>query len=397
LFATTFDRFGSSTRSRQWLLSCLAFAISAIAWSGYSIAIAVSLLFVVLLNWASSRKEAYFMAVGYYAGATWQVVPGAGTFFGHHSNPVQILTLWAAVSLLLAAPWALLWSANVNSRLWRIPLTLAVLAVPPLGLIGCASPLTAAGLIFPGLGWGGLLLTLFICALLASYPVFGVALILALSVPAQFLYRAPSAPTDWQAESTQFAGVGLDAPSPMAEYTAARSIQETALSSGARVVVFPETVVSNWNVGTDLFWQRTITTLRSQHKTILVGANVSDPASEHYFNSIVIRGMEEQANFIQRVPVPIAMWVPFSGKGVPLRLRGPGTIDIAGRRVAVLICYEHLLVWPVLTSFSARPDLLLGTANDYWARNTTVPEIQRACLQSWARLFAVPMLWAQNS
>jgi apolipoprotein N-acyltransferase len=396
-FATTFERFGSSIRHRWWLLRCLAFTVSAIAWSGHSFAIIGSLIFIVFLKWANSRKDAYSISIAYYAGATWQIVPGAGTFFGHRSNPVQIIGLWAAVSLVLAAPWAALWSGKSNSRLWRTVLALAILAIPPLGLIGCASPLTAAGLLFPGLGWVGLALSVLVCALLASYPKLAFAVIVIVSLPAQFLYRAPAAPTDWQAVSTQFGGVGLDSPSPMAEYTAAQAIQDAALSSNAKVIVFPETVVSNWNAGTDLFWQRTIATLRSQHKTILVGANISDPASERYLNSIVIRGAEQQKSFLQRVPVPIAMWLPFSRKGVPLDLRRPGTIKLGGRRAAVLICYEHLLVWPVLTSFRDRPDLLLGLANDYWARNTTVPEIQRACLESWARLFAVPMLWAQNT
>ena len=163
------------------------------------------------------------------------------------------------------------------------------------------------------------------------------------------------------------------------------------------MILFPETVVTNWNPGTDLFWKPTIDNLRSQGKTILVGANVFDPTSQHYFDSLVIRGTDERPNFVQRIPIPIAMWKPLSKSGVPLRLDAPGAIEIAGRRAAVLICYEQLLVWPVATSFATHPNLLLGTANDYWARSTRIPKIQRACLESWARLFRVPLLWAQNS
>src|SRR6266567_6453283 len=74
-----------------------------------------------------------------------------------------------------------------------------------------------------------------------------------------------------------------------------------------------------------------------------------------------------------------------------------GTLQIAGRKAAVLICYEQLLIWPVLTSFREHPDLLVGIANDYWARSTSVPDIQWACVTSWARLFHVPILWAENT
>jgi apolipoprotein N-acyltransferase len=276
-------------------------------------------------------------------------------------------------------------------------MAISLVAVPPLGLIGVASPLTAAGILFPGMAWFGLLLTLLICGLLASYPVAGIALTIICSVAAQLVYHEPQPPSDWQAVTTHFGGVGLDAPSPLAEYTAAQWIQQTALSSPAHVIVFPETVVSNWNEATDIFWGSTFELLKREGKTILVGANVFDASSPHYFNSLVIRGATQQRDFLQRIPIPIAMWTPGSNRGVPLLVDGPSTVEMEGRRAAVLICYEQLLVWPVITSFKQHPSLLVGVANDYWARHTTVPEIQRACLTSWARLFHIPMLWAENT
>ncbi len=197
--------------------------------------------------------------------------------------------------------------------------------------------------------------------------------------------------------STHFGGVGLDRPDPLAEYTAAQFIQSAALNSSARVIVFPETVVSNWSEATDAFWDRTIKKLRRDGKTILVGARVSEKNGEHSFNTIIIRGAHGNDEFLQRIPIPIGMWTPFSEKSIPLRVGAAGTLDVASAKSAVLICYEHLLIWPVLSSFAERPTLLLGIANDYWARATTVSEIQRACLTSWARLFHVPMLWAQNT
>jgi apolipoprotein N-acyltransferase len=91
------------------------------------------------------------------------------------------------------------------------------------------------------------------------------------------------------------------------------------------------------------------------------------------------------------------MWKPLAKDGIPLRLRGPGTVTVAGQRVAFFICYELLLTWPVLASAVERPTVLIGVANDYWAKHTRIPAAQRAALTAWARLFRIPRLTAVNT
>ncbi len=98
----------------------------------------------------------------------------------------------------------------------------------------------------------------------------------------------------------------------------------------------------------------------------------------------------------QRIPVPIAMWKPFSADGVPLDLFGPGTIFVHDQRAAVLICYEQLLIWPFLSSEFEHPTILITVANDYWAKRTPIPKIQNASASSLARLFGLPVLSAVN-
>ena len=112
-------------------------------------------------------------------------------------------------------------------------------------------------------------------------------------------------------------------------------------------------------------------------------------------NVLVIRGADT-GSFEQRVPVPLGMWKPFGVEGVPLRLNAAGTLRVAGERAAVLICYEQLLPWPMLTSMLERPTVILAVANDYWAAGTTVPEAQRSAVRSWARLMRIPYVSATN-
>lgn len=69
-----------------------------------------------------------------------------------------------------------------------------------------------------------------------------------------------------------------------------------------------------------------------------------------------------------------------------------------GERAAVLICYEQLLVWPVVAAALDRPTLLVGIANDYWAVGTRIPAVQKGELRAWAQLQEIAAFgrrWAQ--
>ena len=71
-------------------------------------------------------------------------------------------------------------------------------------------------------------------------------------------------------------------------------------------------------------------------------------------------------------------------------------VEIAGRRVAPLICYEQLLVWPILQSALYRPDAIVAIANAWWATGTSVPAIQTASVTAWSRLFGASLVTSFN-
>jgi hypothetical protein len=195
------------------------------------------------------------------------------------------------------------------------------------------------------------------------------------------------------------------------------------------VIVFPESVVSSWTAATDSFWEDTINRLRTTGKTIVVGAKVIEAQPESAFsvddfamsiatlrfapvgprmnsasrpdewpsyrNVLIVRG-HENTIFDQRIPVPVSMWRPFARSGVQLHLAGPAVLPVAGERAAVLICYEQLLTWPILTSLLGKPTVIVAVANDYWARGTTIPAFQLTAVRAWARLMALPYVSATN-
>jgi hypothetical protein len=137
-----------------------------------------------------------------------------------------------------------------------------------------------------------------------------------------------------------------------------------------------------WNDAAKAFWEPTLIHLRQADKTILLGAGLSLPGRQQsYLNAAVILGSYPASPFIQRIPVPIAIWKPITTKdGVPLPLLGAGTAIVADQRAAILICSEQLLIWPVIISALERPNILIGTANDSWAAGTPIPAVQNACL-----------------
>jgi apolipoprotein N-acyltransferase len=212
--------------------------------------------------------------------------------------------------------------------------------------------------------------------------------------------------------------------SPLREYLATQDIQALAVASSARIVVFPESVVPRWTMSTDLFWKPTIDALRQNGKVVVIGALIPEslPLSNtdihaaidllrtaheahplpheaepySYRNVAIIRGTQSGI-FFQRVPVPVSVWKPFSRGGAPLHLGGPAVLELGGERAALLICYEQVIPWTLLTAALANPTLFVGMSNDHWASGTPIPRWQALCLRAWSRLFWVPYLLAVNT
>ncbi len=411
------------------LSGLLGLAIS----SGTPIGLAFSILAPVVWLQRGSRSVCYISAFAYYLAALRSLPVVSRNFFGPESGLLNGLCLWMVSAALLSLPWLWAWSTSPIAALWKCPLALLASIVPPLGLIGWASPVTAAGLLFPSAGYAGFALTL--C--LPSILLIGrkLTLLVLLSVTAAGHFRAgakPKPPGDWEAVETHFGAVAHSSIDVLREYEICQRIQFQAVHSQAHVVIFPEAVVPRWTDATDLFWSETTTSLSRAGKTMLVGAVRPDQSASastklydftaalaalelhniasgrlpvsakkqvnahyKYSNSVMIRGIQS-GDFRQRVPIPFGMWRPFTGGGVPLNLTGPGTIQIGVKKVALIICYEQLITWPVLMSFIEGPTMIVTISNNYWVSATDVPAIERTTMQAWADLFNVPVMCAAN-
>jgi apolipoprotein N-acyltransferase len=389
--------------SNRVTLPLVAATTGAIAWSGYLAAIPLSLVAPLLVYYAKSRIHAYASMFCYYAAASWPVIPGARAFFGVQGTPVIGLLLCLAAAALLALPSGLLFTRGRGKAALSVLLCILFTAMPPLGVIGWASPLLSAGVLFPGSKWLGLALILVFLSLFRLKPAESVVCLTLCALVFQFRYTQPQLLAGWEAVNTNYGGVGQGEPDFATEYNTHQSMQTIILESHAAVLLFPEHLVAHWNESTEAFWGNALTAAAAQRRTVLIGAGVSSPATprnpfaqNRYSNVLLVRGGENAVLYQQRIPVPIAMWKPLADDGAPLNLFGRGTIRIHDQKAAVLICYEQILVWPFLSSALEHPTILLTTSNDYWAKGTPIPAIQQSSAASWARLFHLPMLSATN-
>src|SRR4051794_5177890 len=366
--------------------------IGAFCWrTWWSLAIAFTV--PILVGLQLRRAWAAAVALAYFGAASCPLVRAYAAFAA--TNTVSGAFAWIFAAVLLALPLTVAWTQNRTAAVWRIPVALAAGVLPPLGLIGWASPLASAGVLFPGTAWFGLAAAIIApgFVLLGRPRVwFAIAVACALC----YCFSKPAAPpAGWASVQTRLAPGRRVAGTN--ELIVSEAVQQIVSESHSSVTVLPETVISRWTVATEAFWEPTLAELRRQRRLAVIGAGLPISGTPAYENAALVIGGGKPQAFLQRIPVPVGMWRPFGGEAsVPLRLRRPGTIEIGDQRVAFLICYEQLLVLPVLLSAIDRPTLIVGMANQYWVRETTIPAAQRASLMAWSKLFALPLLIAEN-
>jgi hypothetical protein len=425
-----------NTLHKGRLLLCSAIALGLGISTGYPLGMIAAAAMPLTCLAPGTRRAAFESAFGYYAAALWPMIPGLEAYW--KSEPLIPLLFWILTALLLSLPWTVAWTSHRVHYLWRAPLALVTTIVPPLGIVGLASPLTGAGYLFPSMGWAGLAAVAFLPGILLSAQPLSwrvraavISLAVALCIASHLYSGDVEPPYGWTAINTHFG----DLSQPFRDFQAAQFIQQKADKSSARVLIFPEAVVPRWSEATEAFWRQSLDHCRTRGQILAIGAGLPDkpfrndrerlnnlrtydfgeaievlksgsprtilgpmrsPLSERVNNTMLLVGAES-ATFNQRVPVPVGMWRPFNKVSVPLRLNAPGVLAIDHERAAVLICYEQMLTFPILASTLQHPTVIVGISNTFWVDHTTIPRYQANALRAWAKLFRLPYLLAVNS
>ena len=370
-----------------------AAAVGAFGWSGEVLLLPVACLFPALWAFAPTRLVAGLVSMAYFMAASRGLPIGVSIFYA--SDIWVGLGLWIAASLLFVTVHTVLWSPKPG---WQRPLRYlaagALMGVPPFGIVGWASPITAAGVLFPGWGWAGLAATAagLSAMTMRAWPLASVAISLAWVLSAA-TWTDPESPEGWVGIDTsfdyQFAGNHAD----YAQHMATIALVRRAVENGARTIVLPESALGIWTPTTERLWTRSLADLN----VIVAGGAVV--VNDSGYDNVMIELTGEGARILyrERMPVPISMWRPWASGGASAEFFANPTGRFARTSIAPLICYEQLLVWPILQSILSGPDVIVATGNGWWTGDTNIVPIQKASARAWASLFGLPLVIAFNT
>jgi hypothetical protein len=378
-------------------LVAAAIVVGSFAWSGHVLALPLALAFPALWAFAPSRTASAAVSAGYFLAASRGLPQGVVNFYGSDFSVGIALWIGAAVAFVLVH--TVLWQRQPGrGRATGYGLAALLMCVPPFGVVGWAGPITAAGVLFPGWGWWGLAATgVILLAVTTRWWPMTAIVVIALWAWSGAHWIAPAPPVRWVGLDTQLGGA-LGRTPDLAQSAALLQRARQAGASGARVVVLPESAAGLWTPTTSMFW---IDGVRGTGITVIAGAAIVD---RHGYDNAMMEIGEGQARKLygERMPVPVSMWQPWlawtgQGGGAKASFFGNPVVVSAGRRVAPLICYEQLLVWPVLQSMLTSPDMIAAIGNDWWTADTSILAIQKASTQAWSKLFALPLVLAFNT
>jgi len=381
---------------RPALLIFASIAIGVVGWSGHVLLLPVALGFPVLWSIARTRSVAALVSAGYFLAASRGLPQGVAAFYSSDIWPG--LLLWLCASLSFVTVHTALWATSAALRPFRYFLAALVMAIPPFGITGWAHPVTAAGVLFPGWGWWGLgFITAGLAGLVTRiWPAVAIAFA-GLWLWSAASWTEPRLPNRWRGVDLEL-GASLGRDTGLQRQRDLIATVRSAGGDGARFVVLPETALGYWTPTVARFWT---SASGDTDATVIAGATVLDATG--YDNVLV--SIDRKGGSIlyrERMPVPGSMWQPWrflSGEsgGARADFFANPVVAIGASRAAPLICYEQLIVWPILQSMLHDPDLVIAVGNGWWTDGTSIVAIQRAATTAWARLFAKPLVTAFNT
>ncbi|NNG71991.1 conjugal transfer protein TraB [Rhizobium laguerreae] len=396
-------------RWKSILLIIAAIACGWVSWNGEVLLLPLAMFFPLLWAMASSRSIAALVAASYFLAASRGLPQGVANFYSADLWPG--LLLWVVASASFVIVHAVLWTKHRGenasrrketdaARALRYLIVIVLMALPPFGITGWGHPLTAAGVLFPVWGWFGLsamatgLLTMTTRLWPAAAVILGGFWLWSAAT-----WTEPKLPDAWRGVDLQQAqSLGRDGSLQHHRDQIATVRRRIAARPDTHVVVLPESTLGFWTPTVARVWRDG---LRGSGLTVIAGGAVVHPNG--YDNvMVVISADAADILYRERMPVPGSMWQPWlqwngQGGGARADFFANPVVEVDGTRISLLICYEQLIIWPVLQSMLHSPEVIVAVGNGWWTEKTSIVAIQKASAIAWARLFDLPIVMAFNT
>lgn len=368
-----------------------------LGWSGYALALPAAIIYPAIWSLARSRLVAACVSAAYFLAASRGLPQGVAVFY--QSDIWPGLLLWLVASSGFIFVHAALWSPRRNGwRALRYLVVMVAMAIPPFGILGWAHPLTGAGILFPGWGWTGL------AAMAAGLAVMTTRYrpAAAITLASFWLWSAafwtdPDIGQHWQGVDLHL-GNSLGRDNSLARHSGLAATLRDQRLPDTEFMLLPESALGFWTPTVARIWERALV---GDDVTVIAGAAIIDEAG---YDNVLIRITAKGSDILyrERMPVPGSMWQPWrawlgEAGGARAHFFANPVVDVAGQLVAPTICYEQLVLWPILQSMLSNPDLIIAAGNGWWTAGTSVVEIQRASAEAWAKLFDKPIVIAFNT
>lgn len=381
--------------ARATLLIAASAAAGWVAWNGNVLLLPVAAAFPAVWSLARTRWQAAAVSAAYFLAASRGLPQGVANFYSTDVWPGLLLWLMASIAFVIVH--SALWTSRARlQKPIRYLVVCLVMAVPPFGIMGWAHPITAAGVVFSGRGWWGLAAMAAGLALMTTRhrPAAAMAMT-GLWLWSAAEWTTPNPDRSWRGVDLQF-GASLGRDTSLARQEAI--VELVRRHPSGTTAVLPESAMGFLTPTVSRFWQAN---LAEAGITVIAGAAIVDEGG--YDNVLVrISAAGSDVLYRERMPVPGSMWQPwlaFTGEdgGARAHIIGAAVASDEDITIAPLICYEQLLVWPVLQSVLHHPDVIVAVGNGWWTAGTSIVEIQRASTEAWARLFNLPLVLSFNT
>ena len=389
-------------RAGGWALpaAMLLSALAGLAWQYGHAGPILSILLIPLVLIQKSHRSRFAVALAYYLAGSHGIPLASAVFFGPgHAGSGHYLEgvlLWLSSSALLATGWAF------ADRPWKaVGVLLFDALVPPLAFFDWMSPLTAAGVLFPDAGWMGVISLLVAVALLSRAFKVWYPLVLVAVLCNGLAWLSPVSPSQRSAITGLNLHLGPSTHSITKNFARMQSWVATAdQHKKAKALLFPETLLTWWPGNAEYIEQHI-----PEGQTWLIGASIPLKQPGMFADGIeAVTDHGSRMAFASVLPVPVSMWRPWHtptgdsmGRMDYQAFWWQKPVSIDGKTVWAEICYDQLLPFSWMEAALYRPDAILLTNNEWWAKGTGIPRIQRASSWAWSRLMGSTEIEAENS